>query len=98
MAHLVAPEPFLAITPEWVPSPEAVVAWTGVAELAGAAGLLAPRVRKAAAWALAAYTVCVFPANINHTLIDLADGDDAGRVTLPLAYHMPRLLAQPVIV
>jgi uncharacterized membrane protein len=41
-AHLANPAPFLLITPPWVPAPEAVVALTGLAELAGAAGLLQP--------------------------------------------------------
>ena len=38
--HLVRPEPFLSIMPSWVPAPEAVVLWTGVAELLGAAALV----------------------------------------------------------
>lgn len=96
LAHLALPEPFLAITPSWVPAPGVVISVTGLAELFGAAGLLVPRTRKAAAWALAAYAVCVFPANVEHALIDLAgEGVGAG---LPLLYHGPRLLFQPVIV
>ena len=51
--HLATPAPFLAITPEWVPQPEFVVAATGVAELAGALGLMIPQTRKAAGWGLA---------------------------------------------
>ena len=49
--HLVRPEPFLSIMPSWVPAPEAVVLWTGVAELLGAAALVqwaSPRLRRAA--------------------------------------------------
>ncbi|WP_420006882.1 DoxX family protein [Tsuneonella aeria] len=54
--HLVAPDPFLAIMPRWVPAPPTVVMATGVAELAGAAGLLQPwsrRLRYAAGVGLA---------------------------------------------
>lgn len=98
VAHLVAPDPFVGITPGWVPRPRAVIAWTGIAEIAGAAGLLVPRLRRAAAWALAAYAVCVFPANVNHAWMDLVATGQAGRPPLPLAYHAPRLAAQPVIV
>lgn len=98
LAHLVAPGPFLLIMPGWVPAPEAVVLWTGVAELLGAAGLIVPRSRKAAAWGLAAYTVCVFPANINHAWIDLTGPAGADGLSLPPAYHVPRLLFQPVTV
>jgi uncharacterized membrane protein len=65
--HLVRPEPFLSIMPSWVPAPEAVVLWIGVAELLGAAALVqwaSPRLRRAGAIGLAAYAVCVFPISI----------------------------------
>ena len=95
--HLARPEPFLSITPDWVPLAPEVIFWTGVAELLGAAGLLQPwsaPVRRAAAWGLAAYAVCVFPANINHFAMDMARPDGG----LGLAYHVPRMFAQPVVV
>lgn len=97
-AHLRNPQPFLGIMPGWVPWPEAVVALTGVAELLGAIGLAnvgTPSIRRAAAWGLAAYALCVWPANFNHMLIDLARTDGGG---LSLAYHIPRLAAQPLLV
>ncbi len=95
--HLVNPAPFLLIMPAWVPAPEAIVALTGVAELAGAAGLLQPwslPLRRAAGWGLAAYALCVWPANFQHLLIDLRSaGGGAG-----LGYHIPRLAAQPLLI
>jgi uncharacterized membrane protein len=92
--HLLSPEPFLSITPDWVPWPEAVIQWTGVAELAGAVGLLIPRFRKAAGIGLALYAVCVFPANVNHAVMAW----DAGTWGATRVYHLPRLAFQPVIV
>ena len=95
--HLAAPGPFLSITPPWVPSPALVVAGTGLAELAGAAGLAQPwsiPLRKAAAWGLAAYALCVWPANVQHMLIDMRTPGEG----LGLAYHIPRLLLQPVLI
>ncbi|MEI6485840.1 MAG: DoxX family protein [Sphingomonadales bacterium] len=94
IVHLNSPEGFLPIVPDWVPWPRAVVLATGVAEIAGAIGLMIPRLRRAAAWGLAAYAVCVFPANIKHAV----DGVVVAGVALGWAYHGPRLLAQPVIV
>lgn len=95
--HLAAPQPFLSIMPTWVPAPEAMVFWTGIAELLGAAALIqpfSPIVRKIGAWGLAVYAVCVFPANINHFALDMArDGGGLG-----LAYHGPRMFVQPVII
>ncbi len=95
--HLVRPAPFLTIMPAFVPGPEAVVLWTGVAEIFGAIGLVQPvskPLRRAAGWGLALYALCVWPANINHFIIDMARADGG----LGLAYHVPRMIAQPVII
>lgn len=95
--HLVDPAPFLSITPEWVPAAEAVVAFTGWAELLGAAGLLQPfsrPLRQAAGVGLALYALCVWPANVNHMLMYL-DGSISGP---SMAYHAPRMVAQPLLI
>ena len=94
VAHLRSPAGFLAITPDWVPYPAQIVAFTGIAEIAGAIGLLIPQIRKAAGIGLALYAVCVFPANINHALNNIA----VGGTEMSWAYHGPRLLFQPIFV
>jgi uncharacterized membrane protein len=94
IAHLIAPGGFLAITPGWVPYPEFVVAFTGVAEIAGAIGLMIPRLRYVAGIGLALYALCVWPANINHMVNNI---ELAGR-TASLYYHVPRMMAQPLII
>ncbi len=97
--HIRSPEAFLDITPEWVPFPDQVVFWTGIAELAGGLGLLIPpmlisRIRYAAGIGLAVYAICVFPANVNHAVNNIAiEG-----TTLSWLYHGPRLLFQPVFI
>ncbi len=95
--HLANPAPFLTIMPPWVPAPELVVTLTGLAELAGAAGLIQPwslALRRAAGWGLAIYALCVWPANVQHLLNDLARPDGG----LGLGYHVPRLAAQPLLI
>lgn len=95
--HLVAPRPFLAIMPSGLPFPTEIVFLTGIAEILGAAALAqgwSASLRKAGAIGLALYAVCVFPANINHFAIDMARPDQG----LGLAYHVPRMIAQPIIV
>jgi uncharacterized membrane protein len=99
VAHLRSPGGFLAITPDWVPFPETVVALTGLAEIAGAIGLLVPRTllgwaRPAAGIGLALYAVCVWPANFHHAFANIAIGGE----TLSWWYHGPRLAAQPLII
>ena len=96
-AHLADPAPFLAIMPGWVPAPEAVILGTGVAELLGAAALAQPvsmPLRRAGAVGLALYAICVFPANIHHFALDMARPDGGWG----LGYHLPRMVAQPLLV
>lgn len=95
--HIAQPEPFLSIMPEMIPFPEAIVLWTGVAEILGAIGLVQGfdiRLRRAAGIGLALYALCVWPANINHFAMDMMRADGG----LGLAYHIPRMFAQPVII
>lgn len=95
--HLANPGPFLSIMPPGVPAPDEVVALTGIAELLGAAGLVQWRsasLRRAAGIGLALYALCVWPANMQHMLNDMAQ-EDSG---LGLAYHGPRLAFQPVLI
>ncbi|WP_305098457.1 DoxX family protein [Croceibacterium aestuarii] len=95
--HLTVPGPFLRIVPGWVPMPQTVVALTGLAEFAGAAALFQPwsrRLRKIGGIGLALYALCVWPANVNHMLMDLARPDHGWG----LAYHVPRMLAQPLLI
>lgn len=95
--HILKPAPFLTIMPPGVPYPESVVLWTGVAEILGAIGLVQPfsrPLRQAAGWGLAAYALCVWPANINHFALDMAKAGGG----LGLGYHVPRMFAQPVII
>lgn len=94
IAHLARPAGFVAITPDWVPLPGLVVALTGIAELAGAIGLMTPPLRRAAGIGLALYALCVWPANINHALNDIP----LGGAHLNWWYHGPRLALQPVII
>ena len=92
--HVVRPDPFLPIMPEWVPEPRAVVIGTGYCEIAGAVGLLVPRTRWLAGVMLAIYAVCVYPANVKHAL----NGIEIPQLPHSWWYHGPRLLFQPVFV
>ncbi|WP_232496278.1 DoxX family protein [Novosphingobium kaempferiae] len=95
--HLIVPAPFVAIVPDWVPAPTSVVILTGIAEIFGAVGIGQPwscRLRSTAAWGLAAHALCVWPANVQHMLLDLARPEHG----LGLAYHIPRLALQPVLI
>jgi len=92
--HLLTPGRYLPMMPAFVPHPLEVVYFTGLCELAGALGLLVPRLRRTAAIALAVYFVCVFPANIKNAVEGLSvDG-------LPTAswYYWIRLAFQPLVI
>ena len=92
--HVAWPQPFLKITPDWVPMPELVIFVTGVCEIAGAIGLLRPAVARSAGIGLALYAIAVFPANIKHAMLDLS----SAQPMLGLWYHIPRFLLQPLLV
>ena len=64
---------------------------------AGAIGLVQWRsasLRRAAGWGLALYSLCVWPANINHMLIDMASSDGG----VGMGYHVTRMMVQPVLI
>ena len=92
--HIISPDGFLAITPDWAPFPEQIVFLTGIAEIAGAIGLITGRFRYAAGIGLALYALCVWPANFNHAINNIAVGGNA----LGWGYHVPRLVLQPAII
>jgi uncharacterized membrane protein len=94
IGHLLRPEAFLPIVPDWVPWRREVLLVTGVCELAGAVALLTVRLRWIAGVMLALYALCVFPANIKHAIEHI--------VVPPIPdswwYHGPRLALQPVLI
>ena len=56
---------FVAMLPERVPKDLRIIYLTGLAEIAGAIGLLIPKTRRAAGIALTAQLAAMFPANVN---------------------------------
>ncbi len=66
VAHFVNPlrRDMIAIVPPRLPAPALLVTVTGVLELAGAAGLLYPPTRVAAAVCLFLLMLAMFPANV----------------------------------
>ena len=66
IAHFVNPlrRDMIAIVPPRLPAPASLVTITGVLELVGAAGLLYPPTRFAAALCLFALMIAMFPANV----------------------------------
>lgn len=74
------------MVPPALPAPGLLVTLTGLAELAGAAGLLLPPLVHAAALALAALLIAMFPANVH---ADRAGVVIAGRRATPLRVRLP---------
>lgn len=94
IVHIRSPGGFLPIMPGWVPYPRLVILLTGACEIAGAIALATRRLCRLAGIMLAAYAVCVYPANIKHAVDHVA----IGGARLGWWYHAPRLAFQPVIV
>lgn len=70
------------MVPPAFPEPELLVTLTGIAELAGAIGLLIPRTVPWAAGSLAVLLIAMFPANVYAALHGVSLG---GRPATPLA-------------
>jgi len=85
VAHFTGPRADLvAMVPPKLPHPEALVTITGLAEFAGAFGLMMPGFHRVAAYGLMALLVLLFPANVyasrtGHTI--------AGRPHTPLPFR-----------
>jgi len=94
VGHLLRPEAFLPIVPDWVPFPREVILATGVCELIGASALLTVRLRRIAGVMLALYALCVWPANIKHAI----EGIHLPPLPDSWWYHGPRLALQPVLI
>lgn len=62
--HFIKPEPYLRMMPPYVPWHLPMVLISGILEILGGVGLLAPQTRRNAAWGLVALLVAVFPANL----------------------------------
>jgi uncharacterized membrane protein len=64
LLHFARADTFVRIVPAWLPAPRLLVAVSGAALLAGAAGLCAPATRRAAGWGVLLLLAAVFPANV----------------------------------
>lgn len=88
-AHFGSRRPdLIRMVPEIFPHPELLVTLTGIAELAGALGLMIPRLAPYAGTALAVLMLAMFPANIQAAREHLTIG---GTPATPL---IPRILMQ----
>ena len=94
VGHFRNAEEFLAQVPPWMPAPGAVVAISGLIEIALALALLViPSKRAVVGWVVAAFFVVIFPGNISQFLT----GTDAFGLDSDAARAV-RLLFQPLLV
>ncbi len=96
--HFVTSRIFESIVPlwlpSWMPSARTLVYLSGVAEIAGAIGLLVPATRVAAAWCLIVLLIAVFPANVQ-MLMDARARDAAAWWVFALWIRLP---LQPALI
>ena len=94
LSHFVVSEAFERIVPSWVPQPRLMVYISGIAEVAGAVGLLIPSLRVYAGYGLIALLLAVFPANIN--MLQLARESNASAAYQLILWM--RLPLQPLLI
>ncbi len=96
MAHLWMPAAMAQAIPPMFPARTLLVILSGLAELAGAAGLLLPAWRQRAALAVALLMVAVFPVNIyvaGRTMLGLHMPSVSVRLAMQVVYILLVLLA-----
>jgi uncharacterized membrane protein len=92
VAHFTQTDFFAAIVPDFIPYPREIALITGVTDIAGALGILWPRTRRIAGYALILYCLCVLPV---HTEM-LRHAERYAAVGLPFLWG--RLIFQPVLI
>jgi uncharacterized membrane protein len=90
--HFVVPQAYARIVPPYLPAPLLLVYLSGVAEIAGGAGLLVERARRAAGIGLVLLLLAVWPANLQMAL-DARAGDASATAQALLWARMPLQLA-----
>jgi len=86
-AHFVGTrQDLVRMVPPQFPNPGALVTLTGIAELAGAVGLLVPAVARWAAYGLILLLIALFPANVYASRIGHRIG---GRPHTPMVFRLP---------
>jgi uncharacterized membrane protein len=68
LMHFLIPGRYEAIVPDYLPAPRRLVYASGLAEIAGGAGVLHPRTRRLASRWSVATLFAVFPANVHMAL------------------------------
>ncbi|MFL5539307.1 MAG: hypothetical protein ACJ8J0_09950 [Longimicrobiaceae bacterium] len=86
--HFVIPRSYEAIVPPFLPARRFLVYLSGACELAGGAGVLVPRTRRAAALGLVALLAAVFPANVQMLVNAVAAGKPGWQLAL-LTLRLP---------
>ena len=92
--HFLRPDPFLRIVPPALPCPLGLVYLSGFFELAGAVGLLIPRLQRAVVYGLVALLIAVLPANVYMAIAPIKFG---GFLDHPL-YRWVRIPFQGVLI
>jgi uncharacterized membrane protein len=92
--HLAKPSIWEPLMPSWVPAHREVIIWSGVAEIACAAGMVLPQTRRVAGLASAALLAGVYVGNLKMAA-DAAKSDNvaykaAAFGRLPLQFPMFR--------
>lgn len=82
--HFIFPVQYASVIPSWLPAHTALVAISGVGELAGGLGLLLPLTRRAAGWGLLLLCVAVLPANMQMWLTAIETDKPLWIITLLL--------------
>ena len=86
--HFVLPGAYARVMPAWLGWHAELVAISGACEVAGGAGVLIARVRRAAGWGLILLSIAVLPANVQMLIDAINDSRPVWQIAL-LTLRLP---------
>lgn len=91
VAHFIYPEGMVLMLPDFIPFKTEMIYLTGVVEIAGAIGLLIPKIQKLSSWLLIVFFILILPANIHAAIkhVSLKTADFSGSGTEYLWFRIP---------
>src|SRR5690625_2073760 len=91
IGHFIYTEGMAMMLPDFVPYAKEMIYFTGGLEIAAAAGLLIPRLRRVTAWLLIIFFIQILPANIYAAIhqVDYQKGTLEGAGSVYLWFRVP---------
>lgn len=94
--HFISPESYLPIIPEYLPNPDLINLFAGIAEIILGIGLLIPKTRNIAAWGVVLMLIAFIPSHVY--FIQIGSCVDGGICTPEWIGWVRLIIIQPLLI